>query len=122
MNTHAPLWTCWLPGVATVLSIAACYGTLAVVGALGAMGIALVVDDALWAGAIVAFAILAVVGIALGLRAHHRPWPLMLGAIGAGAITYTMYFNHDRAIALIGYAMLCGAAAWDWRLRRARGA
>lgn len=81
MNTHAPSWTRWLPGVATVLSIAACYGTLAVVGALGAMGIALVVDYALWAGAIVAFAILAVVGIALGLRAHHRPWPLLLGAI-----------------------------------------
>lgn len=121
MSTHASSWTRWLPSVATVLSIAACYGTLAVVGTLGAMGIALAVDDALWAGAIVAFAMLAVVGIAVGLRAHHRPWPLLLGAIGAGAITYTMYFNYDRAIELSGFALLSAAAVWDWRLRRLRG-
>ena len=119
MGTRAPSWTRRLAGVATVLSIAACYGTLAVIGTLGAMGIALVVDDALWAGAIVAFAMLAVVGIGLGLQAHHRPWPLLLGDIGAGAITYTMYFNYDRATELTGYALLCAAAAWDWRLCRA---
>lgn len=121
MSTRVPSWTRWLASVATVLSIAACYGTLAVVAALGAMGIALAVNDTLWAGAIVMFAMLAVVGIALGLQAHHRPLPLLLGIIGAGAITYTMYVNYDRTIELAGFALLCGAAVWDWRLRRVRG-
>lgn len=121
MSTRAPSWTRWLASVATVLSIAACYGTLAVVAALGAMGIALAVNDTLWAGAIVMFAMLAVVGIALGLQAHHRPLPLLLSIIGAGAITYTMYVNYDRTVELAGFAVLCGAAVWDWRLRRVRG-
>lgn len=115
-------WTRWLPGVATVLSIGACYGTLAVVGLLGTMGVALAVNDALWAGAIVAFAVLAVLGIALGLRVHRQPWPLLLGAFGAGVIAYTMYINYDRAIELAGFALLCGAALWDWRLRRMKRA
>jgi len=112
-------WTRWLPGAATILSMAACYGTLALISVLGALGVVLVVDDALWAGAIVAFAVLAVAGIALGLLRHRQPWPLVLGAAGAAVIAYTMYVHYDRMVELAGFAILCGAALWDWRLRHA---
>lgn len=112
-------WTRWLPGVATVLSMAACYGTLGLISLLGAMGFALVVDDTIWAGAIVAFAVLAVVGIALGMMRHRQPWPLLVSAIGAGVVAYAMYVHYDRLIEFAGFAILCGAAFWDWRLRQA---
>ncbi len=100
--------------------MAACYGTLALISLLGAMGVALVVDNALWAGAIVGFAALAVVGIALGIMRHRQPWPLLIGVIGAGVIAYAMFVHYDRVIELAGFAILCGASFWDWRLRQTR--
>ncbi|NQV83369.1 MAG: MerC domain-containing protein [Rhodospirillales bacterium] len=107
-----------LVAVATGLSLFACYGTLAVIGLLGALGIAIALDEALWAGAIVAFAGLAVVGLGLGLARHRRPWPVLVGAIGAAAIGYVMYGQYDRVVELAGFILLCFAAFWDWRLRR----
>ncbi|MBU2583115.1 MAG: MerC domain-containing protein [Alphaproteobacteria bacterium] len=111
-------WSRWLPGAATVLSMAACYGTLALIALLGSMGIVIAVNDTIWAGAIVAFALLAVIGIAIGLRVHGKAWPLLLGASAAGIVTYTMFINYDRSVELAGFALLCAAVAWDWLLRR----
>ncbi|MDH3672668.1 MAG: hypothetical protein OES46_16175 [Gammaproteobacteria bacterium] len=62
----------WLPGVATILAIAACYGTVLVITALSLLGITLVVHEGVWAGAISVFALLAVVGMALG---YLPSWP-----------------------------------------------
>jgi hypothetical protein len=109
----------WLAGLATVLSLFACYGTLAVIAILGAIGIAIALDEALWAGVIVAFAALAVGGLGFGLLGHRQPWPCLIGVLGAAAIGYAMYVRYDRAIELSGFILLCLAAFWDWRLRRA---
>jgi hypothetical protein len=108
----------WLTGLATALSLFACYGTLAVIGVLGAIGIAIALDEALWAGVIVAFAALAVGGLGLGLLRHRQPWPFLIGVLGAMAIGYAMYVQYDRSIELSGFVSLCLAAFWDWRLRR----
>ena len=110
--------TSWLPGVATILSLAACYGTLALISILGALGIVIAVNDALWAGAIVGFAILAVIGLSLGLMRHRKPWPILLGALGAAVIAYTMYVNYDRMIEIAGFILLGLAAFWDWRIKK----
>jgi len=109
----------WLAGAATVFSLVACYGTLAVIALLGVLGVAITLDKALWAGAIVTFAALAVGGLALGLVRHRRPWPILLGGLGAAALGYVMYGRYDRATELAGFVLLCLAALWDWRLRRA---
>ncbi len=82
------------------------------------MGIALVIDNTLWSGAIVAFAVLAVVGLALSLSRHRNPWPLLMGVSGCAIITYTMFGSYSRTIEIFGFAVLCGASLWDWRLRR----
>ena len=110
----------WLPGFATALSLIACYGTLAVVAILGALGIAIALNEALWAGAIVAFAALAVGGLAIGFSRHRHVWPLSLGGLGAAAVGYAMYVQYARLIELSGFVLLCVAAIWDWRLRRVR--
>ncbi len=110
----------WIAGVATALSLVACYGTLAVIGLLGVLGIAIALDETLWAGAIVAFAALAVGGLGLGLLRHRRPWPILLGGLGAVALGYAMYGPYDRLIEVAGFVLLCLAAVWDWRLRRVR--
>ncbi len=108
----------WLAGAATVLSLIACYGTLVVISLLGVLGIAIAVNKALWAGAIVAFAALAVGGLGLGLVRHRRPWPILVGGLGAVVLGYAMYVHYARLTELAGFVLLCLAAFWDWRLRR----
>lgn len=110
----------WLPGFATAMSLIACYGTLALVSLLGALGVAIALNEALWAGAIVAFAALAVGGLALRFSRHRRLWPLLIGGVGAAAIGYAMIVDYARPIELSGFVLLLGAAFWDWRLRPVR--
>jgi arsenite methyltransferase len=108
----------WLPGVATILAIAACYGTLLVVAALSLLGTTLVVHEGAWAGAISLFALLAVVGMALGYRRHHMLAPLVIAVISLALILWVMFGSYNRIIELIGFTGLIIAATWDWRLKR----
>lgn len=108
----------WVAGVATALSLIACYGTLAVIGLLGVLGIALALDETLWAWAIVTFAVLAVGGLGPGLTRHRRPWPILAGGLGATVLGYAIYVQYGRLTEPAGFVLLCLAAFWDWRLRR----
>lgn len=110
----------WLAGAATALSLVVCYGTLAVIALLGALGVAIALNETLWAGAIVAFAVLAVggLGLGLGLLRHRHPWPILVGGLGAAILGYVMYAQYDRVTEFAGFVLLCIAAFWDWRLRR----
>lgn len=49
--------------VATALSLIACYGTIAAIALLGALGVTIALNEAAWAGAIVVFAGLAAAAI-----------------------------------------------------------
>jgi len=108
----------WLAGLATALSLIACYGTITVIGVLGLLGIVIAVDETLWAGVIVAFAAVATCGLGLGLTRHRRPWPILVGGLGAMVIGYVMFIHYDRRIEIAGFLMLCLATFWDWRLCR----
>lgn len=117
VSTVSRKWD-WLASVATVLSIVACYGTLLVIGALSLLGISLAVHTGVWAGAISLFAVLAVVGVALGYKRHRTAAPLVLGVIGLGLIVWVVFGSYSRLLELIAFAILIAAAAWDWRLKR----
>ena len=108
----------WLPGAATVLSLVACYGTLAGLAVLGMLGATIALNEAVWAGAIVAFAGLAVVGLALGFSRHRQVLPLVIGGLGAAVVSYAMFVDYARLTELAGFALLCVGVIWDWRLRR----
>jgi uncharacterized membrane protein len=118
MNIKTPK-TRRLAGISTILSLVTCYGTLALVSILGALGFAIAINNAIWAAAIVAFAALAVIGLALGYRRHHRPAPLAIGILGAILISYTMLADYSRVIELSGFALLALAAFLDWRVKTA---
>ena len=51
----------WLAGTGTLLSLLACYGTLGLIAILSLMGVSLAINVQVWAGVIVAFALIAVV-------------------------------------------------------------
>lgn len=55
----------WLAPLAAALSLLTCYGTLAAIALLGALGVGIALNEEVWAGGIVLFALLAVVALVL---------------------------------------------------------
>ena len=104
--------------VSWALALIACYGTLALVGLLGVMGISMGVNENIWAGAIIFFAVAASVVTAIGIRKHGSVWPFAVSIAGAGILIYTMCVNYSVVTELIGFVVL-GVAAWmDYNARR----
>ena len=117
----------WLPAAATLLSICSCKGTLIIIAGLSLMGVTLSINVHLWAAAIVAFAIVAVFGLALGYRQHRTSGALVLGIAGALIVIFSLYGSQPirmmgvprDAVEIVGFAALVAAAVWDWRLKKA---
>lgn len=103
--------------VALFLSLLACYGTLAAVAMLGALGVTLAVNPGVWAGAIVFFAVIATIIVGLGLRRHGSALPLVPALAATALLGYVMFGRFDRALELLAFALLAGAVYWDYRLR-----
>jgi len=117
----------WLAGAGALLSITACYGTLGLIAVLSMMGVTLALNVDIWAGVIVAFAMLAVIGVTLGYRRHRNANPVRLAVIGAALVIWAMYGAEaivdllgvpSTIVELAGFAALVASAYWDWRLRR----
>jgi len=109
----------WLAPLGAALSLVACYGTLAAIALLGALGVGLALNEAVWAGAIVLFALLAVVALALRWRRHGRGLPVLLGVGGLALIVFAMYVSYSLPAELGGFALLCLGTWADWRGGRA---
>ncbi|MGR3461518.1 MAG: MerC family mercury resistance protein [Roseovarius sp.] len=109
----------WLAPLATALSLVACYGTLAAVALLGALGVGIALNEAVWAGAIVILAALAVTALALRWRRHGRALPVLLALAGLALIAFAMYVSYSLPAELGGFVLLCLGAWADWRGGRA---
>ncbi len=119
--------TSWLAGAGALLSLTACYGTLGLIALLSVMGVTLALNVHIWAAVIVAFALLAVLGVTHGYRRHRNANPVRLAAIGAALVTWAMYGTESIrsllgmpgfVVEFAGFAALVAAAFWDWRLKR----
>lgn len=104
-------------GVAVALSMAACYGTLALVLLLSMAGITLNVHEGAWATAIVVFAWVAVLATAVNIPRHRNFVPFILADVGALLISWVMFVSYSRGLELLGFAMLVVAALRDRYLR-----
>lgn len=111
----------WLAALATTFSLIACYGTLAAIAVLGALGVTIALNEAAWAIAIVLFAALAFVALFFRWRNHRRIAPILLAGIGFLLIAFTMMISYERLIELVGFAFLCVGTFVDWRIGRGRG-
>src|SRR3990167_7966111 len=88
----------WLPGAAVLLSVVACYGTLAAVAVLSMLGVGLAVNEAAWASAISLFAVVAAVLVALNSQRHGSRGPLVLAVLGTALVAWAMFFGFSRVI------------------------
>jgi arsenite methyltransferase len=122
MNPVRWLKSMWRRGFLGMASLAAaavvCYGTLAALALLGAVGIGLALDEGLWAGAIALLAVLAAVAIAAGARRHRSPGPAVVAVAGAGVILYALFVDYSMLMELSGFVLLAVAAFRDLHLRR----
>lgn len=105
----------WVPRAATALAILSCYGTTLLIGLLSLLGITLPVNERLWASAIAAFALLAVITIAISARQHRSMGPTAIAVVGAGLIWWAMFGSYNRFIEIAGFGLLIAATLWDWR-------
>lgn len=117
----------WFAGASALASLIACYGTLALLSVLSMLGIGLAVNEHVWAGVIVAFAVLAVLGITLGFSRHRNQNPSRLAIVGAALVIWAMYGAQNVRemlgipsfiVELAGFAALLGAAWLDWKLQK----
>lgn len=107
----------WLAPAGTVLAVLACYGTLATVALLSALGVTIAVNEGVWAGAIVVFALLALTGLVLSWQRHRALPPLLLGIVGTGLIVFTMTISYSQPVEIVGFVTLILAALLDWRTK-----
>jgi len=105
----------WIAPLTAALSLVACYGTLAAIALLGALGVTITLNETVWAGAIVIFAWLTLLALWLRRLRHRRTWPSALAAIGVAAITYAMLIAYDLFLELGGFAALSIGTFLDWR-------
>ena len=104
-------------GFAALLSIVACYGTLAFVSILSLIGITIDIHTGLWAGVITFFAWLAVAGVGSSFRRNRAVGPLLVATVGAVLITWAMFVSFNRIIEVAGFAGLIFAALWERYLK-----
>jgi hypothetical protein len=106
-------------GVAALaMSLLACYGTIAVLGLLSVVGVSAVLNNGVWAGAIVAFAAAASVIIGFGIGKHNSIVPFIVSIAGTAVLGYTMFVNYSMAIESGGFILLGLATYLDYDLRR----
>ncbi len=106
---------------AIVLSVVACYGTLALITGLSAFGIALAPDETLLKTVIAAFALLAAMAVVAGRRRRGSALPVVLATAGAALLVYLLFVRFDRTVEVLAFVLLALAVFIDWRGRvRAR--
>ncbi len=103
---------------ALVLSMLACYGTLAVIVLAPVAGVALAVHPAAWSATILAFAGLAVLAVAAGVRTHGARMPLGVALAGAAILAYAHLVDFGYGVEFAGFAVLGASAGLDLRARR----
>ncbi len=105
-------------GIAVVLSVVACYGTLALVAVLSLAGVTMSVHEGAWAAVIVVLAWTAVLAMGVNIPRHRSFGPFVLSDIGALLVSWVMIVDYSRVLEVIGFALLIVAALWDRQLRR----
>jgi arsenite methyltransferase len=103
--------------LALALSVLACYGTLAATAMLPLIGVTLAVNEALWTGTILAFAALATVATAAGIRKHGARAPLVVALLGTTVLFYAHLVSFSMALELAGFVILALGVGLDLRIR-----
>lgn len=94
-----------------------CLGFPALVSIVSAVGLGFIINDAVLIPLLLAFLLVTLVGLYLGMRHHHEPWALILGGVSAVVTFVFIVFATNKVLAGIGIAGLIGASILNVVLR-----
>jgi mercuric ion transport protein len=95
-----------------------CLGFPALVSILSAIGLGFLINDDILRPLLIVFSLIAILGLALGLRHHGRPWALIVGILSAVTTYVFIYVSFNEVIAWLGIAGLVIASLLNVFLRQ----
>ena len=104
----------WLGSVTGLLTVSACYGTLATVALLSVIGISIEINEGLLVKLISGLLILTLAGMVYSYRAHRNLCPLLLSIASAALLLWVFYGVYSKPLELTGFIVLVIASVWDF--------
>lgn len=108
----------WLGSAASLLAVAACYGTLAAVALLSIIGISIKIDESTLAKLITGLLVLALGGMGYSYSVHRRAGALVLSVASAALVMWVFYGSYSKTLELSGFAALIFASISDFRTKK----
>ncbi len=108
----------WIGSATGLLAATACYGTLAAVALLSAIGISIKIDEGLMIKMVGGLLFLALAGMAYSFRVHRHLGPLLLSIASAALLSWVFFGSYSKPLELTGFAALMVASVWDFRIKK----
>ncbi|MFC4353313.1 MerC family mercury resistance protein [Fodinicurvata halophila] len=102
-----------LGAVAAVVALISCYGPLLLIGVLSLLGTSLVLDETLWAGAILAATAVALLALVISFLRHRKPLSLLFALAGGALIFYAFLVSYHVLIEGLGFLLLIVGVVMD---------
>lgn len=87
-----------------------CLGFPALLSLLSAVARGFLINDVILLPLLAAFPVVTIVGLALGMRHHHRPWALVLGVVSAVALGLFIFPLYNKILAGLSIVGLIAAS------------
>lgn len=102
----------------SLLAVATCYGTLALVAGLSLLGVGVEVNEGWLVKIITGLLLLAIGGMVYSYRVHRVVGPLLLTVATASILGWVFYGDYSKPLELAGFGGLVVASLWDFRAKK----
>src|SRR5438128_11446196 len=119
-TTHDSFWKKHTDKVGIAGSIFAalcCLGFPALLSILSAIGLGFLINDAVLLPLLIVFLLVTLLGLALGMREHHRASALLIGIASAAGVFIFIFIAFNKVLAAISVTGLVIATILNVRLR-----
>ncbi len=120
-TTHNSFWKKHTDKVGIAGSIFAalcCLGFPALLSILSAIGLGFLINDAVLLPFLIIFLLVTLVGLALGMREHHRASALLIGIVSAAGVFIFIFLAFNKVLAGVSVAGLVIASILNVLLRQ----
>ncbi len=104
--------------VGSVFTALCCLGFPALLSILSAIGLGFLINDAVLIPLLIIFLLVTIVGLALGMRAHHRATAFVIGLISAAGVFVFIFVAFNKVLAGMSVAGLVIASVLNVLLRQ----